>query len=117
MPEKEVFKSPTEFRTFLSQSSRLPFKIKKECKSIFENELFLKKNYYNDKNVFGILDRNEKYIVLNHKTAYYKIDLTCDTLNENLFEQKEELEFLKFSKNLENWVNELRDDLMKPYQK
>ncbi|MDI9310251.1 MAG: hypothetical protein QM535_08545 [Limnohabitans sp.] len=121
IPKKEreeyikSLKSIKEARTFLYQTSKLPFKIRKEIKVIFENELLLKNSYYNDKNVFGISDRNEKYIKLNHKNGNFTIDLTIDTLNEALFEQISEVKFLKFTKNLEKWINKLRDDLIKPY--
>lgn len=119
IPEEEIehIKSAKDVRTFLHQNSKLPFEIRKKTKLIFENELFLKRVYYNDKNVFGILDRNEKCIKLNHKNGYFNIDLTIDTLNENLFEQNDEFQFLEFTTSLEKWVNKLRDNLMEPYEK
>jgi len=104
-PERIIFK----------QNSKLPFVLKKEMKDIFEHNLLLQKNYYNDNNVFGIMDRNEKYYEVNHNSGYFSIDLTLDTLNRDLFQTECETKFLKLTQNIELWITKLRDDLMDNY--
>ena len=54
---------------------------------------------------------------MDNKNGYFDIDLTIDTLDENIFEQNDELQFLEFIKSLEKWLNRLRDNLMEPYEK
>ncbi|MCW3162176.1 hypothetical protein [Chryseobacterium oryctis] len=108
-------KSGKSARIFLYQNAKVPFKIRNEISSIFQEELVLKKNYYNDINVFGIMDRNQKYLILNHKSGYFSINLTLNTLNKDLFETKDEIKLLKLTDKIEKWTNKLRDNLMKDY--
>ena len=102
-------------RININLKSKLPYKLRNELNEFFKLDLSLKNDYFNDKNTFGILDRNEKVFEINHKNGNYSLIMTADTLNKDLFQSNNELKFLKLTFSLEKWCNKLRDKLMTDY--
>lgn len=112
---KDFSTSNKSARIFLNLKSKLPYKVRQILYDFFKSDLKLKENYYNNKNMFGISDRNETTYNINHKNGYFSLNMTVDILDKNLFQSKNEIKFLKLTSIIEKWCNKLRDDFMKEY--
>ncbi|WP_188618035.1 hypothetical protein [Cloacibacterium rupense] len=112
---KEFNRTKRGERININLKSKLPYKLRSELNEFFKLDTFLKNDYFNDKNTFGILDRNEKVFEINHKNQNYCLIMTADTLDKNLFKSKNELKFLKLTYRIEKWCNKFRDQLMVDY--
>lgn len=112
---KDFLTSNKSARIYINLKGKLPYKVRKSVYAFFESDVKLKENYFNDRNVYGMTDRNENSYIINHKNGYFSLDMTPDILDKNLFKSKHEINFLKLATLIEKWCTKLRDDLMKDY--
>lgn len=103
----EFFKSP---RTFIEYKSKLPIRIRILLTELLKpSKTSLKSSYYNDKNLFGILDRTEKYYEIRLNDKYYSIEMSLDAIDKKHFTTKTDQLFLQLTEATEIWLDQLID--------
>ncbi|MBC8753401.1 hypothetical protein H2O64_01880 [Kordia sp. YSTF-M3] len=97
-------------RTFIQHQSKLPSGIRTLIHQFLaHSEASLKTSYYNNKNLFGILDRTEKYYEIRYNDVYYSIEMGLDCIDKKLFVTEVDQLFLQLTAAIENWLQQLID--------
>lgn len=97
-------------RTFIQHQSKLPVGIRTLIHQFLaHSEASLQSSYYNDKNLFGILDRTEKYYKIRYNDVYYSIEMDLDCIDKKLFITEADQLFLQLTAAIEIWLQQLID--------
>ncbi len=99
-----------ESRTTFEHQSKLPKRIRERITQLFSfSKATLKQSYYNEKNLFGILDRTQKYYQIHYNNVHYSMEMSLDRIDKNLFNTEVDQLFLQLTEAIEAWLEQLID--------